>query len=34
MGKQFLKIYYSFTIGMLKRLSPGGYRLAINPSKG
>jgi hypothetical protein len=32
-GERFLNIYYSFTIGMLKRLSRGGCCLAINPSK-
>jgi hypothetical protein len=32
-GEHFLNIYYSFTIGMLKRLARGGYRLAVNPSK-
>jgi hypothetical protein len=32
-GERFLNIYYSFTIGVLKRLSRGGCCLAINPSK-
>jgi len=32
-GERFLNIYYSFTIGMLKRLSHGGRCLAVNPSR-
>ena len=32
-GEHFLNIYYSFTIGMLNRLSGGGSCLAVNPSK-
>jgi hypothetical protein len=30
-GQQFIEVYFSFTIGMLKRLSGGIYRLAIRP---